>query len=784
MFFIKKKESVKSPTGVNLVGNPKYNRGNVLLGLLARGLAVFLIVYGSIGCFVSSLNIEYNELLVVGVLLILSFYLAFIFYRPWIKNLGYILILFIFIFGVGSFAMVINSGFYALVNIFLGKVEIALALPGVMEYTEQISNRVYSVTVALTFLGAGTCVLVNMFISNVMSIVRTIIITLPIAIIGSYIGLKPNVIYGIFLLSGYLLVYVMKRSGHYRGNGKNEEFRIVNKKNISRYIYHSDGKIMIQLNAFLMVIAILFTIVILLIFPNGNIKKHLRLANFRNDSDYVLSSIAMSGLSGLFDSKSGAGGMEGGMLGKIGDAHPDYQTDLIVKLIPYGYDTVYLRGFIGSTYNVDMWYANTGSSLDADEGYEYKVSANKEYNQLKEGYENDIEGKMKSKMAIENVGANTYYSYLPYYSQVGEDGFTSYAQYDLYYSGMGYEETYYIDYYPYNDKAEYHNEIEVDDIYLEIPDENIDVIREFCETAGFQGTDEEIEEQVKDYFQENIPYTLKPGKLPRNENFVNYFLTKNKKGYCSHFATAATLIFRYYGIPARYIEGYAVSYESIIDGDIIEGADYNNWFSGDNQLGETALVEVEVDDSKAHAWVEVYDPDFGWRVVEVTPYAFLVEDEDSDFWSFFGEGINFNGNTGGNGQGFSEFSIGRFGIAIFILLGLLLIYILYRVIKNILILIKRRRGFNTKDYNTNIVNLYAYLCSKIRQKNKEFDTMSSHSMQIGWMVNNCEVYGIDEERIVKVLQQASYSNETIDNSDYEYVRTILLGMSKKLKFIK
>ena len=30
----------------------------------------------------------------------------------------------------------------------------------------------------------------------------------------------------------------------------------------------------------------------------------------------------------------------------------------------------------------------------------------------------------------------------------------------------------------------------------------------------------------------------------------------SKKGYDVHFATAAVLMFRYYGIPARYAEGY------------------------------------------------------------------------------------------------------------------------------------------------------------------------------------------------------------------------------------
>lgn len=49
---------------------------------------------------------------------------------------------------------------------------------------------------------------------------------------------------------------------------------------------------------------------------------------------------------------------------------------------------------------------------------------------------------------------------------------------------------------------------------------------------------------------------MEPGKLKNGEDFVNKFLNETKKGYCTHFASAAVLMFRYMGIPARYVEGY------------------------------------------------------------------------------------------------------------------------------------------------------------------------------------------------------------------------------------
>ena len=118
-------------------------------------------------------------------------------------------------------------------------------------------------------------------------------------------------------------------------------------------------------------------------------------------------------------------------------------------------------------------------------------------------------------------------------------------------------------------------------------------------------------QQIHDYFQDNVPYTIRPGATPWRTDFVNYFLTENKKGYCAHFASAATLILRRMGIPARYCEGYAVSFSQVLDnGELLEDESYSNYFDGYNELGETAPVRVNVTDADAHAWVEVLDPDY------------------------------------------------------------------------------------------------------------------------------------------------------------------------------
>ncbi len=96
-------------------------------------------------------------------------------------------------------------------------------------------------------------------------------------------------------------------------------------------------------------------------------------------------------------------------------------------------------------------------------------------------------------------------------------------------------------------------------------------------------------------FQNYFKYSLDPPGLPEGRDFVEYFLSESHEGYCVHFASAAVMLLREAGYPARYAEGYVVPSSG-------EG-----W--------------VDVPDYNAHAWVEVYCGGTGWLPVEVTPAA-------------------------------------------------------------------------------------------------------------------------------------------------------------------
>lgn len=73
---------------------------------------------------------------------------------------------------------------------------------------------------------------------------------------------------------------------------------------------------------------------------------------------------------------------------------------------------------------------------------------------------------------------------------------------------------------------------------------------------------------------------MTPGSTPVRKDFVSYFLQEQKEGYCAHFASAATLLLRSYGIPARYVEGYAVSVSDVSEGSTLQNETTSDWFNG------------------------------------------------------------------------------------------------------------------------------------------------------------------------------------------------------------
>jgi hypothetical protein len=130
--------------------------------------------------------------------------------------------------------------------------------------------------------------------------------------------------------------------------------------------------------------------------------------------------------------------------------------------------------------------------------------------------------------------------------------------------------------------------------YLQLPEGKKELVALAQEIVGEASSPKEKVYRVLTYLQSKCTYSLDP---TRDERFgpVEDFLLHSREGYCEHFATAATLLLRWAGVPTRLVSGFA----------------QGEW----NALGKYVMVRQR----DAHTWIEAYLPDSGWVPFDPTP---------------------------------------------------------------------------------------------------------------------------------------------------------------------
>jgi len=104
---------------------------------------------------------------------------------------------------------------------------------------------------------------------------------------------------------------------------------------------------------------------------------------------------------------------------------------------------------------------------------------------------------------------------------------------------------------------------------------------------------------VESYLRTNEKYNLNSPVPKAGDDAVDDFLFVSHQGFCEQFATAAVIMLRTQGIPARLVTGYV---------------------GGDTDISAGQRV---FRDSDAHAWVQVFYPGVGWVNSDPTAGAVL-----------------------------------------------------------------------------------------------------------------------------------------------------------------
>jgi len=158
--------------------------------------------------------------------------------------------------------------------------------------------------------------------------------------------------------------------------------------------------------------------------------------------------------------------------------------------------------------------------------------------------------------------------------------------------------------------------------YLTLPDSTLQDMLAIIENNDIDSSSPTIIMDVKEYIQNAAVYNKQHDPFPDDVDMAIYFLNVLKEGICQHYATAAVVMYRALGIPARYVTGYLVYTKA------------NTW--------------TTVKAKQAHAWVEVYIDGMGWVPMEVTGTGF----DDG-----FGGGSGGGGSIGDGDESLPKISV-------------------------------------------------------------------------------------------------------------------------------
>lgn len=297
--------------------------------------------------------------------------------------------------------------------------------------------------------------------------------------------------------------------------------------------------------------------------------------------------------------------------------------DTALELIMDEPEKLYLRGTIYETYTGTTWEsADTEKQAEYEDLY-YWLHESGFYGQAQIGLAEQLAGELPKTMTIQTADACHGHGYYPYAAvnagtldpnRIGDTGLPTEEKLS-YYTGSvprwyelqqtlvdGQDTTAVSGYLAV--EQEYAKYVEKMD--LQMTQTSWEVLNRHMDQEDSGKTLAEIREIIRNYLDEAITYDETVKTNNGQSDFLQYVLEYTGSGYDVHYATAATLLLRYFGVPARYVEGYFLSAEE----------------AAALAAGDT----VTLDENHAHAWAEYYLNGVGFVPFEVTPG--YIDDEE------------------------------------------------------------------------------------------------------------------------------------------------------------
>lgn len=655
-------------SGVNIVSEPRIDNNKKIYFILSNAIINYLVVTGMIGCFVVPFKIDCNMYIIQSAGIFISLYVAFLYYNVWMKIAGYLLGICGFIYGIINYQWMIRGGFAYIANIIMEYLEKDMDLPIERRYSTYGFNEKTAVTMCLLFLAFGLFLLFNMVISETKGLVLILLFSFPVTQFGMYFDEEMDIFYFTMYVIGITVLYFLRNTTHYhmeyrrrKGYTKKE----IRGKNRIVYDYVNDGK-----STFWILVMVVFIVTVSVF----SFSRFMEQDEFQMDSGFselkdntreFTRQVALVGFWGMFNrSGQSPGGVSNNKLGQVNRIKYDFQRDLILKTLRVnGEEEIFIKSFNGSIYDNSYWETLSAHQGEVPVITNYGITVNDTFGLSKQLMDYYGIGNFFKRIEVTNVSANENYVYLPYFADDTSDVLSAVTTDDEFQGRLQTGWVFTTWYKPLvgygtvkqlqdniinlrekelekclksessedlSVRAKAEAELEcirkeeayamyVKDVYLQVPDYNRQAIQNFVNKYSIDPDSDTLIEDVVRTFQFEFEYTLMPGKTPGDADFVNYFLDETQKGYCTYFATAATLIYRYMGIPARYAGGYKLSGDAYNDGIADRRENIGDW--ADHNVIDKTVMKYELTDTNAHAWVEVYINGLGWIPVEVTPYS-------------------------------------------------------------------------------------------------------------------------------------------------------------------
>lgn len=293
--------------------------------------------------------------------------------------------------------------------------------------------------------------------------------------------------------------------------------------------------------------------------------------------------------------------------------------------------------------------------------------------------------------------------------------------------------------------------------------------------------------------------------VPDGSNVIEDFFGRQRKGYCTHFASAGVMMLRMAGIPARYVTGY-----------VIWPDDFKADSASDGYM-------ADVTGYRGHAWVEVYNASQGiWVPVDMTPadsvqtsnYPPTQEnsshsestDNVSNHYTDSTETISDIGDTGNHTESTEIVSESRndndrteetktgvntdisrtnqgISAAVKIVLGMALMI----VIAGLGVYVYRRRQNQPRHYsrvnrNKALLAMWAHLTDELDQSGIRTDKKMDDWAYIKWLQSRVQTVKPEELTfLMEKLYQAAFGEDMLSEETYEQCVQICCRIQREIK---